>query len=63
MQAALIKVAETGAAINVHPGCDPDQPQESPISSACGHPTERIVISHIDRTIFDEPRPKLAIPA
>ena len=48
---------ETGAAINVHPGRDPDQPQQvADFITAAGHPTERIVISHIDRTIFDEPR-------
>ncbi len=57
MQAALIAAAETGAAINVHPGRDPDQPQEvADFVKTAGHPTERIVISHIDRTIFDESR-------
>jgi len=57
MQAALIAAAETGAAINVHPGRDPDQPQQvADFIKAAGHPTERIVISHIDRTVFDEPR-------
>ena len=57
MQAALIAASETGASINVHPGRDPDQPQEvADFIKAAGHPTDRIVISHIDRTIFDEPR-------
>ena len=57
MQAALIAAAETGASINVHPGRDPDQPQEvADFIKAAGHPTERVVISHIDRTIFDEAR-------
>ena len=57
MQAALAAAAETGAAINVHPGRHPDQPQEvADFIRAAGHPTERVVISHIDRTIFDEPR-------
>jgi phosphotriesterase-related protein len=57
MQAALNAAAETGAAINVHPGRDPDQPQEvADFIKAAGHPTDRIVISHIDRTIFDVPR-------
>jgi len=57
MQAALIAAAETGAAINVHPGRDPDQPQEvADFIKAANHPTDRVVISHIDRTIFDEPR-------
>jgi phosphotriesterase-related protein len=57
MQAALIAAKETGSAINVHPGRDPDQPQQvADFIKAAGHPTDRIVISHIDRTIFDEPR-------
>lgn len=57
MQAALLAAAETGAAINVHPGRDPDQPQEvADFIKAARHPTDRIVISHIDRTIFDETR-------
>jgi len=57
MQAALIAAAETGAAINVHPGRDPDQPQEvADFIKAANHPTDRVVISHIDRTIFDKPR-------
>jgi phosphotriesterase-related protein len=57
MQGAFIAASETGAAINVHPGRDPDQPQEiADFAKAAGFPTERIVISHIDRTVFDEPR-------
>src|SRR5262249_30973508 len=57
MQAALVAAAETGAAINVHPGRDPDQPQQvADFIRAAGHATERVVISHIDRTIFDEMR-------
>ncbi len=57
MQAALIAVRETGAAINVHPGRHPDQPQEvADFIAAAGHSTERVVISHVDRTIFDEAR-------
>ena len=57
LRAALVAAAETGAAINIHPGRDPDQPQEiADFIKAADHPTERIVISHIDRTIFDEPR-------
>jgi len=57
LRAALTAAAETGAAINIHPGRYPDQPQEiADFIKAAGHPTERIVISHIDRTIFDEPR-------
>jgi phosphotriesterase-related protein len=57
MRAALMAAAETGAAINVHPGRDPDQPQEvADFIKAAGHSTERVVISHIDRTVFDEVR-------
>jgi phosphotriesterase-related protein len=57
MQAALIASVETGAAINVHPGRHPDQPQEvADFIKAAGKPTERVVISHIDRTVFDEER-------
>lgn len=57
MRAAFIAATETGASINVHPGRDPDQPQEvADFARAAGFPAERMVISHIDRTIFDEPR-------
>ena len=57
MQAALVAAAETGAAINVHPGRDPDQPQEgADFIVAHGGDIERVVISHIDRTIFDSGR-------
>lgn len=57
MRAALIAATETGAAINVHPGRHPDQPQQvAEFAKALGFPTERMVISHIDRTVFDEPR-------
>jgi phosphotriesterase-related protein len=57
MRAAFIAASETGAAINVHPGRHPDQPQEvADFAKALAHPTERMVISHIDRTIFDETR-------
>ena len=57
MRAAFIAASETGCSINVHPGRDPDQPQEvADFARAAGFPTGRMVISHIDRTIFDEPR-------
>jgi phosphotriesterase-related protein len=57
MRGALIAMAETGASLNVHPGRHEDQPQEvAAFVKAEGFPTERIVISHIDRTIFDEAR-------
>jgi phosphotriesterase-related protein len=57
MRGALLAQAETGALLNVHPGRHPDQPQEvADFIKAAGHSTERVVISHIDRTIFDEMR-------
>jgi len=57
MRAAFLAQEETGAALNVHPGRHPDQPQEvADFARSIGHPTDRIVISHIDRTIFDEER-------
>ena len=53
MQAALIAAAETGAAINVHPGRDPDQPQEvADFIRVKGGRPDRVIISHIDRTVF-----------
>jgi phosphotriesterase-related protein len=57
MQGALIAQRETGAALNVHPGRHPDQPQEvADFIRAAGGVPERTIISHIDRTIFDEDR-------
>lgn len=57
MKAALIAKAETGAALNVHPGRDADQPQEvMDFIKAEGGAPERVIISHIDRTIFDRER-------
>jgi phosphotriesterase-related protein len=57
MAAAVIAQRETGAAINVHPGRDADQPQEvADFIVAAGGDIARVVISHIDRTIFDETR-------
>ena len=57
MEAALVAQAETGAAINVHPGRHADQPQEvADFVRARGADTARVVISHIDRTIFDDVR-------
>ncbi|MGE0224477.1 MAG: phosphotriesterase [Acetobacteraceae bacterium] len=57
MRAALIAQAETGAAVNVHPGRHPDQPQEvADMVRASGGDISRVIISHIDRTIFDDTR-------
>jgi phosphotriesterase-related protein len=57
LRGALIAQQETGAALNIHPGRDPDLPQG--IAEFCiahGGEPGRTVISHIDRTIFDETR-------
>jgi phosphotriesterase-related protein len=54
---ALIAQLETGAALNLHPGRDPDQPQELVDTIAgWGFSSDRVIISHIDRTIFDDER-------
>lgn len=57
MAGALLAMAETGAAVNVHPGRHPDQPQEvADFVRTHGADPTRIIISHVDRTIFDEDR-------
>lgn len=57
MRGALIAQADTGATVNVHPGRHEDQPQEvADFIRAAGGDLERVVISHIDRTIFDTDR-------
>src|SRR5258708_23351580 len=57
MQAALIAASETGAAIHVHPGREPDQPQEVADCAQAGRPpTDGIVISPIHRTILHDAR-------
>ena len=57
MEGALIAQCQTGAALNVHPGRDPDQPQEvADFVRERGADMSRLIISHIDRTVFDEER-------
>ncbi|HWK47348.1 MAG TPA: hypothetical protein VNT30_21670 [Stellaceae bacterium] len=57
LQGALIAQAETGASLNVHPGRAADQPREvAEFARAAGAPMDRVIISHIDRTIFDADR-------
>lgn len=57
MEGAVLAMAETGAALNVHPGRHPDQPREvADFVRAHGADPSRVIISHIDRTIFDETR-------
>ncbi|RKF50267.1 phosphotriesterase [Paraburkholderia fungorum] len=57
VQGALIAQQETGAALNIHPGRHAEQPQEViDTIRSLGYPVERVIISHIDRTIFDDTR-------
>jgi phosphotriesterase-related protein len=57
MLGALVAQRETGAAVNVHPGRHPDQPQEvAEFVVAAGGVIDRVIVSHIDRTIFDTDR-------
>lgn len=57
MRGAMSAQKETGAAVNVHPGRHPDQPQEVvDFARAEAAPIDRIILSHIDRTIFDADR-------
>lgn len=57
MTAAVVAQQETGAALSVHPGRAADQPQEiATFLKNAGARLDRCVISHIDRTIFDEER-------
>lgn len=57
MAGAVLAMIETGASLNVHPGRHPDQPQEvADFVHARGADPSRVIISHIDRTIFDDER-------
>ena len=57
MRGAMLAQEETGAAINVHPGRHPDQPQEvADFIVAEGGAPARTIISHVDRTVFDDER-------
>lgn len=57
MRGAVLAQGETGAALNVHPGRQSDQPREVvALVREAGGDVERTIISHIDRTIFDEER-------
>ena len=62
MSGAVLAQQETGATINVHPGRDPEQPQEvADFIRAEGGDPSRTVLSHIDRTVLqDEPLLRLA---
>jgi phosphotriesterase-related protein len=57
MMGAVLAQRHTGAAINVHPGRHPDQPQQvADFIRVKGGRMDRTIISHIDRTIFDADR-------
>jgi phosphotriesterase-related protein len=55
LRAAAIAQRETGASLNVHPGRRPESPSEivGLVAAAGGDPA-RSIISHVDRTIFDQ---------
>jgi len=54
LRAAARAQQETGAAINVHPGRSPDSPFEiADLLGAAGADLHRVVMSHVDRTLFD----------
>jgi phosphotriesterase-related protein len=57
LRAALIAQEATGAAVNVHPGRISEQPQQIAhfvLTHGGRNAIDRVIISHIDRTIFDE---------
>jgi phosphotriesterase-related protein len=57
MAAAVAAQRESGAAISVHPGRAPDQPQQVvDFLRAQNADLSRVIMSHIDRTIFDDER-------
>ena len=57
MAGAVLAMQETGAALTIHPGVVPDQPQEIvAFVHAHGGDVTRTIIDHVDRTIFDEDR-------
>ncbi|RJP64698.1 MAG: aryldialkylphosphatase [Candidatus Abyssobacteria bacterium SURF_17] len=53
LRAAAMAQSETGAALNIHPGRDPQAPFDAIriIKEAGGNP-ERTVMSHVERTLF-----------
>jgi phosphotriesterase-related protein len=53
LRAGALAQAQTGAALNIHPGRDSESPHEAIriVREAGGNP-ERTVMSHIDRTLF-----------
>lgn len=54
LRGALLAQQHTGAALNVHPGRSVTQPQEVvDFVRAFGNPTSRLIVSHVDRTLFE----------
>ena len=57
MRGAVLAQMESGASISVHPGADPDQPLcIVDFITEAGGDVERVIMCHIDRTIFDRDR-------
>jgi phosphotriesterase-related protein len=57
MRGAVMAQDATGAALNIHPGRNEDLPLEIALTvKGWGADLPRTIISHIDRTIFDEDR-------
>jgi phosphotriesterase-related protein len=57
MAAAVQAQRESVAAVSVHPGRHPDQPQEvAEFLRGAGADLARVIMSHVDRTIFDDDR-------
>ena len=57
LRAAAQAQQETGAAISIHPGRHPDAPAEIlQVLADGGANIERVIIGHLDRTIFDMER-------
>ena len=55
LRAAAIAQRETGASLSVHPGRRPESPAEIvDLVAAAGGDPARCIISHVDRTIFDQ---------
>ena len=54
LEAAVMAQQETGAALNVHPGRDPDSPfAVVELVRRAGGDLSRLIVSHIDRTFFE----------
>ena len=57
LRAAAIAQKQTGAPINIHLGRSPDSPFEViEVLSGAGADISRVVLSHIERTVFDHDR-------